>query len=209
MNDPAFALIDQLADVGADAVHRGLVLASGGNLSARVPGRDAFVVTTNGTWLDRLGRDDFAVLDLTGRVVDGNPVPSSEWKLHARTYQVRPDVHAVIHLHPQIAVVLDALGHRIRLLTLDHAQYVRKVTRIPFFHNGSDALADASAEASRDCDAIILAHHGCSALGDSVPTAYRVALNLEQAAQTTFRLLQLGDTDTAFPTDALAELRHG
>jgi len=208
MSDLVAALIDQLADVGADAVHRGLVLASGGNLSARVPGRDTFVVTAKGTWLDRLGRDDFALLDLAGRVVDGNPAPSSEWKLHARTYQVRPDVHAVIHLHPQTAVVLDALGHSIRLLTLDHVLYVHKVTRIPFFHNGSDELADASAEASRDCDAIILAHHGCSALGDSVPTAYRVALNLEQAAQTTFRLLQLGDTDTVFPPDAFAELRH-
>lgn len=209
IDDAVRDLIDQLADVGADAVHRGLVLASGGNLSARIPGRDAYLLTAKGTWLDRLGPDDFSVMDLAGPVEGGNLVPSSEWKLHWRTYQVRPDVNAVIHLHPQTAVVLDALGHPIRLLTLDHALYVRKVSRIPFFHNGSDELADASAEASRDCDAIILAHHGCSTLGDSVKTAYRVALNLEQAAQNTLRMLQLGDTTTAFPPDAFAELRHG
>lgn len=209
MADPTEELLDQLADVGADAVHRGLVLASGGNLSARVPGRDAFVVTGKGTWLDRLGRDDFTVIDMSGRVVDGPATPSSEWKLHWRTYQVRPDVHAVIHLHPQSAVVLDALGHPIRLLTLDHALYVRKVARIPFFHNGTDELADAAAQASRDCDAIILAFHGCSALGDSVKTAYRVAVNLEQAAKSTIRMLQLGDTTTTFPPDAMAELQHG
>lgn len=213
MSDDAIAdLIGQLADVGADAVHRGLVLASGGNLSARLPGRDAYVVSAKGTWLDgldRLGRDDFTVMDLDGRVVDGNPVPSSEWKLHQRTYRIRPDVNAVIHLHPQTMVVLDALGHPIRLLTLDHALYVGKVNRIPFYHNGTDELADAAAEASRGCDAVILAFHGCSALGDSVKTAYRVALNLEQAAQSTFKLLQLGDTTTTFPPDAFAERRHG
>jgi len=210
MTDSAVAdLVGQLADAGADAVQRGLVLASGGNLSARIPGRDAFVVSAKGTWLDRLRREDFTVMDLSGRVVDGDPTPSSEWKLHWRTYQVRPDVNAVIHLHPQTAVVLDALGHPIRLLTLDHALYVRKVTRIPFFHNGSDELADASAEAARDCDAVILAFHGCSTLGDSVRTAYRVAVNLEQAAQSTFKLLQLGDATTTFPPDAFAELRHG
>ena len=39
--------------------------------------------------------------------------------------------------------------------------------------------------------------------------AYRVALNLEEAAQATFRMLQLGDTTTAFPADALAALLRG
>jgi L-fuculose-phosphate aldolase len=87
--------------------------------------------------------------------------------------------------------------------------YVRKVARVPFFPNGSDELADAAAEASRDCDAIILANHGCSALGDTIEMAYRRALNLEEAAANTFRCLQLGDTTTGFPADALAAMRHG
>ncbi len=208
--DPAVeALAGELVDVGADAVRRGLVVASGGNLSARIPGRDAFLVTAAGTWLDRLQPADFSILALDGRNVDGNSVPSSEWKLHQRTYQVRPDTHAVIHLHPQTAVVLDALGHRVRLLTLDHAAYLRRVERIPFLPNGSDELADAAAEASRDCDAIILAHHGCSTLGKTVEMAYRRALLLEEAAQNTFRCLQLGDTGTTFPQGASTDLVHG
>ena len=47
-------LLDQLAEVGRMAVDSGLALASGGNLSARLPGADEFVVTGAGTWLDRL-----------------------------------------------------------------------------------------------------------------------------------------------------------
>jgi L-fuculose-phosphate aldolase len=94
-------LIDQLSDVGRTAVAQGLVLASGGNLSARLPGSDEFVVTGTGTYLDRLAPDAFSLLGLDGEVRGGNSRPSTEWKLHQRTYNVRPDVNAVIHLHPQ------------------------------------------------------------------------------------------------------------
>ncbi len=201
-------LVDQIADAGRDAVGRGLVLASGGNLSARCPDADAFLVTGAGTRLDRLTSEDFSIVGLDGTVRGGNPRPSSEWKLHQRTYEVRPDVNAVVHVHPQTAIILDALGYEVRLITLDHADYLRKVARVPYAPNGSDELADTSAEASRDCNAVILAYHGCSTLGDSVEMAYRRALNLEEAAEATFRCLQLGNTDLTFPPEDFARLRH-
>lgn len=199
--------IAELIDVGRTAVERGLVLASGGNLSARI-GADRFVVTGAGTWLDRLTPDQFTVMSLAGDRVDGAEKPSSEWKLHQRSYQVRPDVNAVVHVHPQYAVLLDALGHRVRLLTLDHAYYVKSVGRTDFHPNGSDELADSAAEQAVDHDCIIMGHHGCSALGDSVEMAFRRALNLEEAATATFRALQLGDTTTSFPADAFDALHH-
>ncbi len=208
MSDPMAALTAELAEIGADAVRRGLVVSTGGNLSARPPGSAVFVVSARATRLDRLGEGDFSVLDLDGAVVEGNPDPSSEWRLHQRTYRARADANAIVHLHPQTAVLVDALGYPVRLLTLDHAAYLRRIARIPFFHNGSDELADAAADASRDCDAVILAHHGCSTLGDTIASAYRRALLLEDAALSTFRCLQLGDTTTAFPEEALEGLRH-
>ena len=191
--------VGQLIEVGRLAVERGLVLASGGNLSARLPGEPEFVVTGAGTWLDRLTPADFSVLTMDGAVVAGAERPSTEWKLHQRTYRARPDVHAVVHLHPQHAVLVDALGHPIRLLTLDHAAYVRSVGTVPYFPNGSDELADAAAEQAREHDCIVLSHHGCSALGADVGMAFRRALNLEEAAIATYRCLLLGDTTTTFP----------
>jgi L-fuculose-phosphate aldolase len=194
--------VDQLVEVGHSAVTRGLVLASGGNLSARLPGESEFVVTAAGTWLDRLTSADFSVLTLGGDVVDGAERPSTEWKLHQRTYLARPDVHAIVHLHPQHVVLVDALGHPIRLLSLDHAVYVRSVGTVPYFPNGSDELADGAAEQAKEHNCIVLSHHGCSTLGEDVGTAYRRALNLEEAAIATYRALLLGDTTTAFPEGA-------
>lgn len=198
--------IAELSDVGRSAVDHGLALASGGNLSARLDD-GTFVVTGSGTWLDRLTPDEFSVMTLGGEVVSG-PSPSSEWKLHQRAYQERPDVNAVVHVHPQHAVLLDAIGHSVRLITLDHAYYVRSVGTTPYYPNGSDELADSAAEQAREHNCIIMGNHGCSALGDTVQMAYRRALNLEEAATATYRALLLGDTTTTMPADAFAALHH-
>ena len=194
-------LLDQLAEAGRTVVARGLVVASGGNLSARVPGTDTFAVTATGTWLDRLTPADFVLLGLDGRRRGGAERPSVEWKLHQRTYAVRDDVAAVVHLHPQHVLLVDLLGQPIRLVTSDHQVYVGSVGRTPFLPAGSQDIADAAAEAARENDAVVLAHHGCSALGDSVEMALRRAMNLEEAATMTYRLLLAGDTTAQFPPE--------
>lgn len=192
-------LTAQLVDAGRHVVERGLVQASGGNLSVRLPGTDRFLVTGTGTWLDRLSPDDFSELDADGTRVGGAERPSVEWRLHQRTYAVRPDVGAIVHLHPQHVLLVDMLGVPLRFTTLDHQYYLGSAGRVPFLPSGSQEVADAAAEAARDHDAVVLAHHGCSALGDTVSMALRRALNLEEAAMMTYRLLLAGDRTSDFP----------
>lgn len=202
-------LIDQLIAVGRKAVRAGLVIGSGGNLSARRPGADECVVTCSGSALDELTREQFSVVGIAdGAVRGGHPVPSSEVPLHLATYRVRPDAGALIHLHPQTSVLLDALGHPIRLLTIDHAYYVREVRSTPFLQSGTPELAEAGAQAVADgCNCVILGHHGCSVVADTVELAWKRASNLEEAARATLTMLQLGDTSTACPPSYLETVR--
>lgn len=72
-------LIGQLIHLGAKAVDRGLVLGSGGNLSARLPGGGACVVTASGTWLDELSPEDFSLVALDGTHRGGHPTPPARW----------------------------------------------------------------------------------------------------------------------------------
>lgn len=197
----------ELADVGRTAVASGLVQASGGNLSARLDDT-TFVVTGAGTWLDRLTPRDFAVVDLDGNVASPDTEPSSEWKLHQRAYLRRPDVTAVVHVHPQHAVLLSALRRDIRLLTLDHAYYVKSVGYTEFHPNGSIELAETAAAQLADHNCVIMRHHGCTTVGDSIGMAYRRALNLEEAATATYRSLLLGDDTTTFPDEQFHQLHH-
>ena len=205
MND----LIAQLIVVGRKAVGSGLVIGSGGNLSARLPGADECVVTCSGSWLDELTPEQFSVVAIAdGTVRGGHPAPSSEVPLHLATYRARPDANALIHLHPQTSVLLDALGHPIRLLTTDQAYYVREVRSTPFLQSGTPELAKAGADAVADgCNCVILGHHGCSVIADTIELAHKRAANLEEAARATLTMLQLGDTTTVCPPAYLETIR--
>lgn len=200
--DPIGEAVQRLSRAGASAVAGGLVIASGGNLSARIDA-DRFLVTASGSWLDRLTPADFVLLGLDGERLGGAGArPSVEWRLHALSYRARPDVRAIVHLHPQYALLVSMLGQPIRRTTLDHSHYLPQIAEVGFAPAGSVELATSAAAAcAGGCDAVVLAHHGCSALGDSVEMALRRAQNLEQAAEMTYRLLLAGDNDTTFPTE--------
>jgi len=215
---PYAAMIAQLAVLGRKAVGAGLVQGSGGNLSARPPGGPAAVVTATGTWLDELTPADFSVVRIAdGAVLGGHPAPSVELLLHLACYRVRPDVNAVVHLHPQLSVLLAALGHPIRLITTDHVYYVREVRVAPYRHSGTPELATEAAALLADgrCNCVVLSHHGCSVVADTVELAHKRAVNLEEAALASYRALLLGDTGTVCPPqyrarlDALPDSPHG
>ena len=202
-------LVAELVVVGRKAVAAGLVIGS-----RRQPvGAPAGRRRVRRHLLRQLaGRADAGRLlgrrARTARCAAGTRGPSSEVPLHLATYRVRPDVNAVVHLHPQTSVLLDALGLPIRLLTIDQAYYVREVRSTPFIQSGTQELADAGAAAVADgCNCVVLGHHGCSALGDTVETAHKRAANLEEAARATLTMLQLGDTSTVCPPQYLETIR--
>lgn len=204
------ALAAALVELGRALVGAGLVQASGGNLSAREPGAAVIAVTARGTWLDRLQPADFTLVRIAdGAVVGGAPDPSTELALHLECYRARPDANAVVHVHPQTSVLLAALGHPIRAITTDHAAYVGPVRVAPFRHPGTPELATEAAAllADGECDCVLLSHHGCSVVADSVEMAHRRVLNLEEAARLTHAALLLGDTATACPPAYRDELR--
>lgn len=208
-------LRDQLAHVGCSVVTAGLVVGSGGNLSARTPGGDTCWITASGTWLDRLTPDSFAEIRLDGEGAAGHrppspraavsgPSPSSEYLLHVATYRVRPDVNAIVHLHPQTLLLLDALAEQVRLLTTDHVFYLRRVVSTPFAPPGSATVAERAAEAAADgTNCVILGRHGCSVLAPTVELAHKRALYLEEAARLTYRALALGRGVPETPSELL------
>ncbi|WP_432982421.1 class II aldolase/adducin family protein [Dactylosporangium sp. CA-233914] len=207
MTYPTGDLRDQLAHAGHAVVQAGLVVGSGGNLSARAPGADECWVTAAGTWLDRLDRGSFVRIRISdGAALDSNVgvVPSSELALHLETYRTRPDVNAVVHLHPQTVLLLDALAEPIRLVTTDHAFYLRQVSTIPFVPPGRPEVGTLAAAACKDdVNCVVLSRHGCSVVAESVELAHKRAFYLEEAARLTYHALALGRPPEPLPTDWL------
>ena len=183
-----------------------LVVGAGGNISARI-GADKILVTPSGWALDEVGEGDLVVLGLDGEVRAGTAKPSSEANTHLAAHRARPDVTIALHLHPPHANLLTATGHGIRLITLDHAYYVRRWATVPYLPSGTEELADAVAGALGDADVVLMAHHGCLVVSSDAEVAFERAANLEAAATATFRALLLGDTTTVCPPEYLERMQ--
>ena len=207
--DPLGAVRAAVVRLGRRVVGAGLVVASGGNVAARLPGGDDIVVTPSAWPLDELRPDLLPVVGPDGAVrvppVDGAR-PTSELAVHLAVLAARPDATVVVHLHPPMATLLASLGTAIRTITTDHALALRRTATVPYHHPGSDELAHAVGTAARDHDVVLLAHHGCVVVADDPDVALTRAANLEAAAVATHHARQLGDHDTACPPEFLAHV---
>lgn len=191
--------------LGRRAAAAGLVIGTGGNVSIRT-GSDEILVTPTGCALDELSPAGLVLLGLDGAVRGGAAAPSSESHMHLAAHRARPDAAVVLHVHPPHANLLVALGRTIRLITLDHAYYVRRLAVVPYLPSGSEELAEAVVGRLREVDVVLLAHHGCLLVAPDVDAAYERAANLEAAAAATYRALLLGDETTVYPPEYLARI---
>jgi methylthioribulose-1-phosphate dehydratase len=103
---------EQLVALGARYDRRGWVLATSGNLSARVSvgaGVGAsFIVTASGRHKGLLGLDDFVLCDVASGVVlatAGAARPSAEAAIHRAIYAHLPDAGVAVHVHTPAATL--------------------------------------------------------------------------------------------------------
>ena len=192
----------------ARAVARaGLVIGAGGNIAARA-GSDQLWVTPTGWSLSDLNADDLVLVSGDGRRLEGANAPTSELLLHLAAMRARPDVACSLHLHPPMATLLHAVDVKIRMITTDHAFYLRSIATVPYLHPGSAQLADAAAaELASGVDIVLLRHHGCLVVAETFDLAMSRAMNLEAAAEATYRARLLGDRSTACPPEFLEHIR--
>jgi L-fuculose-phosphate aldolase len=181
-----------VAALGRRVVAAGLVVASGGNIAARVPGRDEIVVTPAGGPLDDLDPSSLPVVTAAGESLAGTGEPTTELALHLAAFAARPDARVCIHLHPPVATLLHALGVPIRCITTDHALYVGRPAEVPYLPPGSPELATAVASALGRADIVLLRHHGCAVVSDDFDLAFSRVVNLEAAAVATYRAAAIG-----------------
>ena len=80
-------------------ITEGLTVGTGGNISVFDPEKKCFAITPSGIDYFEMTPDDVVIVDLEGKVVEGNRRPSSEVELHRIFYQKRDDIRAVVHTH--------------------------------------------------------------------------------------------------------------
>ncbi len=173
---------------------RGFVAANDGNISARLDG-ERVLCTPSGYSKGILQPEHLVVIDMEGRPLEAGPGlrPSSEILLHLEAYRQRPDVRAVVHAHPPTAIALSVLDIPIGGCLIPDA--ILALGRIPYTEYATPASA-AGAQVIREpiqrYDALVLRRHGSVTVGISPLEAYLRLEKVEQIAQITKAIHELG-----------------
>jgi L-fuculose-phosphate aldolase len=150
--------------------------ALAGNLSARVS-QDLLICTRHGAEKSDLTADDLVMCDLSGHKVEGAGSPTSEMNMHRVSYELRPDIGAVIHAHPPTATGFAAASVPLDQLALpEMVVLLGPVALVPYATPGSEELAKKLGGFLPSHDAFLLENHGALAVG---ATLRQAALRME------------------------------
>ena len=171
----------------------GLTTGTGGNLSWCDRRQGLVAVTPSGIDDDALGPADITVVDLEGRRVDGDRIPSSELPFHLALYRHRPDVDAVVHTHSVYATTMACLHWEIPAVHYLVGFAGLKVPLAPYATYGSPELARHVVDAIGTGNAVLLANHGMVAVGADLNRAFAVAEEIELVARIYYQARAVGD----------------
>ncbi len=166
-----------------------------GHISARIPKTERIFIRARGpaeSGVRYTAEDEVVEIDLEGRPAAGVPkglrLPS-ELHIHTEILRARPEVNAVVHMHPPTVVLFTVTGTP--LLPIYGAYYPYGLSialeNPPTFEMGRE-LSTAMAKA-RAC---LMRGHGITTVGESVEEACVTALSLNELATLNYQARLLG-----------------
>ena len=189
----------------ARAMHRsGLVVASSGNVSARISGApELLAVTTAGKDYETMGMDEVVVVDFEGEPIEGDGLPSTEMLLHVAIYRARPDVHAVMHTHSIYASALAVAGEPLPPLIDEMVIAIGGAVQVSeYTFPGTEEIGDAVTAALGERNAALIRNHGLVGVGRNLTQALHVCQLTERIAHIYAASKAVG-TPAPLPSDAV------
>jgi L-fuculose-phosphate aldolase len=184
---------ENLTKAGKRLQKRGLVVGTAGNISARIPKTDEFLIKPSGVSLEFLKPEELVVVNLQGNKVRGEMPVSMETPIHAAIYRTRKDAQAVVHTHAPAATAFGIAEREILPLQVEmYRRLPEGVPVIPFERPGSKMLAKKIQEKIAKYDAVILGNHGIVTIGSTIQAACDLNEMIEEAAKIQLLVNSLG-----------------
>lgn len=101
---------EQIVAHGKKMITNGLTTGSGGNIS--IYNREEGLIAISPSGLDYFETkvEDIVIVDIDGKIVEGDIKPSSEIGMHLIFYKNRDDANAVVHTHSKYATAVSCMG---------------------------------------------------------------------------------------------------
>lgn len=184
----------------------GLVTFTWGNVSGIDQETGLVVIKPSGVEYDRLKAEDLAVVDLSGRQIEGKYSPSSDTPTHLELYRAFPTVGGIVHTHSRWATSWAQAGLDIPPLGTTHADYfaagipcTRDMTRKEIQgeyekETGKVIIETFNGKDPQDIPSVLVKNHGPFTWGKDAFEAVHNAVVLEEVAMMAFhtQILQNG-----------------
>ncbi|MGH2615004.1 MAG: class II aldolase/adducin family protein [Thermomicrobiales bacterium] len=178
-------LRQQVVQVGMEALARGVVHGTAGNMSIRDPETGLIAISPSGMPYPSVTAADGVIVDDRGEVVDGSRKPSSETPLHTMVMRARPDVRAIVHTHSHYSTVVSCIRPWLPPILTEVCLVVGP--RVPVTRYGLTGTPDFGESVlevlTPESRAVILKNHGLICFGDSFDDALVYAEIVEEAAR--------------------------
>ena len=173
-----------IVQTAQNLVNKGYLMATGGNISMRILGQEAFAITPSNFDYMKMTADDVCILDMELNLLEGERKPSVEAAMHGAIYQVRGDVNAVVHTHQVYASALTLIKAPIPTLFDEQARFLgRSVDIIPYAPSGTGMLKNTIAKHVKNHNnAFMMQNHGALIFGHDMDRALHNVEILEKCS---------------------------
>ena len=159
------------------------VASTDGNVSVRLP--DGHIMCTP-TICNKgfVKPEDMVIIDSKGQRVKGERKASSEIAMHILIYEMRRDINAVVHAHPQCATAYAAAGIPLNKALI--SEVVLALGCIPLTQYGTPGtpeLSDQLRPFIKDFDALLMSNHGVVTYGANLEEAFNRMDTVEHFAK--------------------------
>lgn len=193
-----------VCDLHAELPKNNLVAWTSGNISARDAHTGLIVIKPSGVKFPDLRPENMVIVDLDGRVVEGDFKASSDTASHCYIYRHMPHVNGIVHTHSRYATAFAIVGREIPCVTTAMSdEFGGAIPCGGFALIGGEEIGRVVVETldgsrSPSC---LLQSHGVFAVGGSAEAAVKAAIMTEDNAAIVWTALQLGTPLPIAPAD--------
>lgn len=170
-----------------------LVKMTSGNVSGRDSETGWIVIKPSGVAYEKLSPQNLVIVDLQGKVIEGDLTPSIDTETHLVVYRARPDVFGMVHTHSPYATSFAALGQPIPPVTTTCGLIGGGVPLGKFEYFGGENIGKEIVRVIGDSYAVVMESHGVFTIGHSPAHATRVAVEVEDMARIAHYAITRGD----------------
>jgi L-ribulose-5-phosphate 4-epimerase len=195
-------LKEELVQLHLELPKNNLVVWTSGNVSARDAETGLVAIKASGIRYEEMRPEHMVVVDLDGKVVEGNLKPSSDTASHLYIYKHRSDVGGVVHTHSAYATAFAAVNKPIPVvLTAIADEFGGPIPCGAFALIGDDAIGKVVVESIGKSPAVLLKNHGVFTIGKNAKSAVKAAVMTEDNAKTVWLAMQIGVPDEIPPEE--------